>query len=127
MRYPRDHSTDGIIPSVAGTLGLSDGQLHKPLFRPIGSSDHGEIISPRAVRWNPAFCHNFPMCGRYRLSRRKQLVEEYFDSVSDEPDWEARYNIAPTQPVQVIRQNPTQAFRELSLMRRSEERRVGKE
>ena len=57
------------------------------------------------------------MCGRYRLSRRKQLVEEYFDSVSDEPDWEARYNIAPTQPVQVIRQNPTQAFRELSLMR----------
>jgi hypothetical protein len=27
-------------------------------------------------------CHNFPMCGRYRLSRRKQVVEEYFDSVS---------------------------------------------
>jgi hypothetical protein len=22
------------------------------------------------------------MCGRYRLSRRKQVVEEYFDSVS---------------------------------------------
>ena len=39
------------------------------------------------------------MCGRYRLSRRKQLVEEYFETVSDEPDWAPRYNIAPTQPV----------------------------
>src|SRR5690242_11248321 len=57
------------------------------------------------------------MCGRYRLSRRKQVVEEYFDSVSDEPEWEPRYNIAPTQPVQVIRQNPTQPFRELAMMR----------
>jgi len=35
------------------------------------------------------------MCGRYKLSRRKQLVEEYFDCPSDEPDWNPRYNIAP--------------------------------
>src|SRR5208337_4750919 len=27
-------------------------------------------------------CHNLPMCGRYRLSRRKQLVQEYFETVS---------------------------------------------
>jgi hypothetical protein len=26
------------------------------------------------------------MCGRYRLSRRKQLVEEYFDTASGEED-----------------------------------------
>ena len=38
------------------------------------------------------------MCGRYRLSRRKQLIAEYFDTV-DEIDWEPRYNIAPTQNV----------------------------
>src|SRR5947207_5690361 len=38
------------------------------------------------------------MCGRYRLSRRKQLVEEYFDAHGDD-DWTPRYNIAPTQPV----------------------------
>src|SRR6266571_86027 len=57
------------------------------------------------------------MCGRYRLSRRKQIVEEYFESVSDEPDWSPRYNIAPTQPVPVIRQNPEKPVRELSLMR----------
>ena len=46
------------------------------------------------------------MCGRYRLSRRKQLIEEYFGSVSGDDDWNPRYNIAPTQPVPVIRQNP---------------------
>jgi len=58
------------------------------------------------------------MCGRYRLSRRKQVVEEYFDTaVSDEPDWALRFNIAPTQPVPVIRQNPKEAVRQLSLMR----------
>jgi putative SOS response-associated peptidase YedK len=56
------------------------------------------------------------MCGRYRLSRRKQLVEEYFDAGSDESEWTPRYNIAPTQPVPVIRQNPKEPRRELSLM-----------
>jgi hypothetical protein len=39
------------------------------------------------------------MCGRYRLSRRKQMIEEYFATVSGEDDWIPRYNIAPTQPV----------------------------
>jgi putative SOS response-associated peptidase YedK len=57
------------------------------------------------------------MCGRYRLSRRKQFVEEYFDTVADAPDWVPRYNIAPTQPVPVIRQHPKEPRRELSLMR----------
>jgi putative SOS response-associated peptidase YedK len=51
------------------------------------------------------------------LSRRRQLVEEYFDTASDEPDWSPRYNIAPTQPVAVIRQNPKEPVRELSMMR----------
>jgi putative SOS response-associated peptidase YedK len=62
-------------------------------------------------------CHNCHMCGRYRLSRRKQLVDEYFDTVSDGCEWTPRYNIAPTQPVPVIRQNPKEPIRELSLMR----------
>jgi putative SOS response-associated peptidase YedK len=57
------------------------------------------------------------MCGRYRLSRRKQIVEEYFDAVSGEEDWAPRFNIAPTQPIPVIRQNPKEPIRELSLMR----------
>jgi putative SOS response-associated peptidase YedK len=56
------------------------------------------------------------MCGRYRLSRRKQIIEEHFDSVSGEEDWSPRYNIAPTQPVPVVRQTP-KAGRELSMLR----------
>jgi putative SOS response-associated peptidase YedK len=57
------------------------------------------------------------MCGRYKLSRRKQIVAEYFDSVGWEEDWSPRYNIAPTQPVPVIRQHPKEAVRKLSLMK----------
>ena len=62
------------------------------------------------------FCHNLPMCGRYRLSRRKQIIEEHFGAISGEEDWSPRYNIAPTQPVAVIRQHPKEPIRELSLM-----------
>jgi putative SOS response-associated peptidase YedK len=57
------------------------------------------------------------MCGRYRLSRRKQILEEHFDSVSEMEDWTPRYNIAPTQPVPVIRQHPRDPVRNLSLLR----------
>lgn len=56
------------------------------------------------------------MCGRFRLSKRKQLIEEYFDASGDE-DWSPRYNTAPTQPVPVIRQHPKEQKRVFSLMR----------
>jgi putative SOS response-associated peptidase YedK len=55
------------------------------------------------------------MCGRYRLSRRKQLVDEYFDAHGDD-DWTPRYNIAPTQPVAIIRQHPKEPRRVFSLI-----------
>jgi putative SOS response-associated peptidase YedK len=57
------------------------------------------------------------MCGRYRLSWRKQLVEEYFESAPCDDEWNPRYNIAPTQSVPVIRQHPKTPVRELSLIR----------
>jgi putative SOS response-associated peptidase YedK len=57
------------------------------------------------------------VCGRYRLSRRKQIVEEYFDTDSWSEDWHPRYNIAPTQPVPVIRQKPSEPRRVVTLMR----------
>jgi len=57
------------------------------------------------------------MCGRYRLSRRKQLLEEHFTTDPWADDWEPRYNIAPTQPVPVIRQDPKLPVRHLSLIR----------
>jgi putative SOS response-associated peptidase YedK len=57
------------------------------------------------------------MCGRYRLSRRKQILEEHFVADWDEMEWHPRYNIAPTQPVPIIRQNPKEPVREVSLVR----------
>jgi putative SOS response-associated peptidase YedK len=57
------------------------------------------------------------VCGRYRLSRRKQFIEEQFDTADWQDDWSPRYNIAPTQPVPVIRQHPREAVRQLSLMK----------
>ena len=56
------------------------------------------------------------MCGRYRLSRRKQLIAEYFET-DNEVDWEPRYNIAPSQPVGIIRQDPSTPERHFSLAR----------
>jgi len=57
------------------------------------------------------------MCGRYRLSRRKQIIEESFDTADWQDDWSPRYNIAPTQPVPVIRQHPKEPGRQISLMK----------
>jgi putative SOS response-associated peptidase YedK len=55
--------------------------------------------------------------GHYRLSRRKQLLEEHFAADPWEGDWSPRYNLAPTQPVPVIRQDPKEPVRHLSLVR----------
>jgi putative SOS response-associated peptidase YedK len=57
------------------------------------------------------------MCGRYRLSRRKQIIEEHFDTSDWQDDWSPRYNVAPTQPVPVIRQHPKEPIRQISLMK----------
>ena len=57
------------------------------------------------------------MCGRYRLSRRKQIIEEYFDTAPWDDEWNPRFNIAPTQPIPVIRQHPKEPVRQISLMK----------
>lgn len=57
------------------------------------------------------------VCGRYRLSRRKQILAEHFDTDFDDLDWEPRYNIAPTQPVVVIRRRTGALARQVSMMR----------
>jgi putative SOS response-associated peptidase YedK len=57
------------------------------------------------------------MCGRYRLSRRKQIIEEYFGSAPWDDDWNPRFNVAPTQHLPVVRQHPTEPVRQLSLMK----------
>jgi hypothetical protein len=57
------------------------------------------------------------MCGRYRLSRRAEILASRFYAEYEGLDWEARYNIAPTQTVPVIQQDPCEPVRRASLMR----------
>lgn len=57
------------------------------------------------------------MCGRYKLSRRKQIIEQHFDAADWQEDWSPRFNIAPTQPVPVIRQHPKEPIRQITLMK----------
>jgi len=57
------------------------------------------------------------VCGRYRLSRRKQILEEQFETQPWDDEWSPRYNVAPTQPVPVIRQHPKEPIRQISSMR----------
>lgn len=45
------------------------------------------------------------MCGRYNLYHSKDKLEEFFQ-VSLPEEFAARYNIAPTQPVLIVRENP---------------------
>jgi putative SOS response-associated peptidase YedK len=56
------------------------------------------------------------MCGRYRLSRHAEVLAIYYAEYEG-LDWDARYNIAPTQNVPVIRQDTKQPIRRASFMR----------
>jgi putative SOS response-associated peptidase YedK len=56
------------------------------------------------------------MCGRITLATPAEDIAEYFD-LADWPQLAARYNIAPTQAVAVIRYNVRSNHRELSLLR----------
>jgi len=42
---------------------------------------------------------------------------EHFDAISDEPEWESCYNIAPSQAAAVFRQHPVEPIRKLSMLR----------
>jgi putative SOS response-associated peptidase YedK len=57
------------------------------------------------------------MCGRYRVSKRKQILAEHFNAVADDEEWNPHYNVAPTQSVPIIRQHPKEPVRHLSLLR----------
>jgi putative SOS response-associated peptidase YedK len=71
---------------------------------------------PAAVYLLSAARHNHDMCGRYRLSRRKELLEQHFYTAAWDEDWTPRYNIAPTQQVPMIRQHPKEPIRQISTM-----------
>ena len=55
------------------------------------------------------------MCGRYTLKAPRDAVAEAFD-LADVPPLLPRFNIAPTQPVPVVRLDPASGERSLALL-----------
>ena len=56
------------------------------------------------------------MCGRFTLrTRLNRLLEVY--AVESQFDWEPRFNIAPSQPIPVIRNDAGGDKRELAALR----------
>ena len=54
------------------------------------------------------------MCGRYSQSQSAEIIAKAFH-LDDVPTLEPRYNIAPTQFVSAIGQDPTSGYRQLKL------------
>ena len=56
------------------------------------------------------------MCGRYRLTAKERYLRDHF-GLDEDPPWIPRWNIAPTQPVAVIRQDPKEPKRSFGQLR----------
>lgn len=70
-----------------------------------------------AMRRHRSLCnYNFSMCGRYRLKHVERLAER-FEAIycGNNEEIVPRYNIAPTQPIPVIR--ATESGREITSIR----------
>jgi putative SOS response-associated peptidase YedK len=59
------------------------------------------------------------MCGRFRLARSKELLDEAFGAVEGPVpvEWEPRYNVAPGQSIVAVRQDAARPVRELVKLR----------
>jgi putative SOS response-associated peptidase YedK len=56
------------------------------------------------------------MCGRFTLRASPRLIAEQFD-LFNMPELKPRYNVAPSQSVAVVRQQPDAEGRELALLK----------
>jgi len=57
------------------------------------------------------------MCGRYSITTPPEAMQQLFGFEGPTPNWPPRYNIAPTQPVPVVRASDDRSARVLELMR----------
>jgi putative SOS response-associated peptidase YedK len=57
------------------------------------------------------------VCNRYRLTHSKQYLAERFQATDDEVEEHPRYNIAPTQPVLIVRKEQGKKIRRFTTMR----------
>jgi putative SOS response-associated peptidase YedK len=57
------------------------------------------------------------VCNRYRLTHSKQYLSDRFQATGDEIEDRPRYNIAPTQPVLIVRKEQGKKIRHFTTMR----------
>jgi putative SOS response-associated peptidase YedK len=57
------------------------------------------------------------MCGRFQLARSPEEIARWFGTRNAVPNYPARYNIAPTDPVLAVRFNPKTGERSLDPLR----------
>jgi len=56
------------------------------------------------------------MCGRYRLTAKERYLRDHF-GLDEDAHWTPRWNIAPSQPVPVVRQDKKEPKRTFALLR----------
>ena len=69
------------------------------------------------VEKTESVCDNLVVCNRYRLTHSKQYLAERFQVADDEIEERPRYNIAPTQPVLIVRKEQGKKVRHFTTMR----------
>ena len=91
-----------MVVGLEGTLGAGKTRFVQALAAAAGH-DRSQVVSPTFVLVQEHLGDRpIRHFDAYRLRDDDEFlalgVEEYFDAVSDEPDWAPRYNIAPTHP-----------------------------
>ncbi|HYV74311.1 MAG TPA: SOS response-associated peptidase [Candidatus Binatia bacterium] len=70
-----------------------------------------------SLRQAQPICDNQVVCNRYRLTHSKHYLAERFQATADEVEEHPRYNIAPTQPVLIVRKEHGKKIRHFTTMR----------
>jgi putative SOS response-associated peptidase YedK len=81
-----------MIPERVTTMCHADGRSRPPAPAATLVGDHNRRF----------LLYHAPMCGRFTLTVSARVLADLF-GVEDVPDLRPRYNIAPTQPVLVVR------------------------
>jgi putative SOS response-associated peptidase YedK len=77
--------------------------------------DVSALRLPRKCAYLPLI-HWRSMCGRYRLTSKERYLRDHF-GLDDDPPWTPRWNIAPSQPIPTVQQDPKRPERTFHLAR----------
>ncbi len=78
----------------------------------VAGTGHRSQCMPGKVCYTDSPCAD----GRYRLTAKQRCLRDHF-GLEEDPAWEPRWNIAPTQHIATVRQHPAEPTRIFGLMR----------